>query len=1070
LLPVPGVSLAKPRSTPGFMLAPAPQAKISNPVMQLSNPRFKTALLIVLLLSFNVVAQNDSSVALSEFEKFAISLVTLESPQERELLLARKKDLVTPDLRKALIRRGNAELAAGRYAKAFDIYNLTQNIAQQIADKEGVATASLDIGTVYYLQANYPAALEHYKKARELFREVPNDYESAKALSGLALIYKEQRRDTEALAALQQALKEFTSLGDHEEVANTLNSIGAIHYAQGNYSAAAEAFSKSAEANNNAESLVRLADALYMQGDYPEALNYYKQSLEKVSQRDIGAYSASLTGAANSAFYQGNYEEALRYYQRNASFQETQSDKLGLATSLRGIGNVHRSRGDHALALESYLSSLSISEQIKAPIGTILGSIGIVRAMQGDYSRALEFYSKALKEFEANANKIDAARLLSLIGNVYYTRGSYDSALESYRRALSLREEMDDKSGQGDVLAAIGSTLLRQKNYEEALDSYQKALALFNSVGNKERVADLLTRVADALLQQGDNARALSAAESAAALARQLDKGEVLWRARMLAGKAQQNLQHGPQAYQAFTDAVSIIESLRSNPYTIADGEHDSSLAYRSTIDFLINEHRIGESLDYAERAKVQALFDVLRNNNAATTKGLSSAEHAEEQRLAGEVASLELQLDREVQLRTSSETRGLNLRERLKKARTAYADFQRKLFLGHPSLKVERGELLPLTLNDMRSLIWDTSTALLEFTITETNTYLFVLSAEKTSANSPRSKIEITLKVYPLEIRYDELAARVRQFEQQLSSRSDDFHVSARELYDLLLKPADAQIGLKTKLVVVPDGILWRLPFEALQPADDHYVLDQMQVSYALSLSALREQQKQRQSSTRLNPTLAAFGNPLLSKEFVKRVELAYNDTKLESSTYEAEEIKQLGAAYGGATSRLFVGEEASEERFRLELAKAGILHFSTPALLDDRSPMSSFVGLSSGSRKEDDGFLQTRKIINLQTSAQLAVLSDAQHKDNLNGAATYGLSWSWFVAGSRLVMLNRWKETGPGSRLLPQFYSTIKPSNRNRVARDKALRQSAISLRRSSEFQHPYYWARFALIGDAR
>ena len=135
-------------------------------------------------------------------------------------------------------------LLAGRYSTAFDIYGIAQNVAEKIGDKEGVATAWLDIGTVYYFQANYPAALEHYKKARDLFTEVTNHYESAKALSGLALIYKEQRRDTEALAALQQVLREFTSLGDTEEVANTLNMIGSIHYARGNYSAAAAAFLK----------------------------------------------------------------------------------------------------------------------------------------------------------------------------------------------------------------------------------------------------------------------------------------------------------------------------------------------------------------------------------------------------------------------------------------------------------------------------------------------------------------------------------------------------------------------------------------------------------------------------------------------------------------------------------------------------------------------------------------------------------------------------------------------------------------------------------------------------------
>lgn len=192
----------------------------------------------------------------------------------------------------------------------------------------------MDIGTVYYFQANYPAALEHYKKARDLFTEVTNHYESAKALSGVALIYKEQRRETEALAALQQVLREFMSLGDKEEIANTLNMIGTINYGQGNYSAAADAFRKSSEANSNVDSVVRLADVLYMQGDYTQALTFYKQSLERVTRTEIGALVAALNGAASSAYYSGNYDEALEYYQRSVNIQKPQPDKLSLAHRL----------------------------------------------------------------------------------------------------------------------------------------------------------------------------------------------------------------------------------------------------------------------------------------------------------------------------------------------------------------------------------------------------------------------------------------------------------------------------------------------------------------------------------------------------------------------------------------------------------------------------------------------------------------------------------------------------------------------------------------------------------------
>lgn len=1026
-------------------------------------PRVR-ALLIILFLSLNSYAQTPPTASLSEFDDLANTLVTLKSAEEREQLLSKNRALMTPDLRKALIRQGNAQLLAGRYSTAFDIYGVAQNIAEQIGDKEGVATAWLDIGSVYYFQANYPAALEHYKKARDLFTEVTNHYESAKALSGVALIYKEQRRETEALATLQQVLREFTSLGDMEETANTLNMIGTIYYGQGNYSAAADAFRKSSETNNNVDSIVRLADVLYMQGDYTQALTFYKQSLERANRTEIGAIVASLNGAANSAYYSGNYDEALANYQRSAEMQKTQPDKVGLVAALRGIGNVHRTRGDYGAALESYFSALSLTEQIKAPLGTTLGSIGLVRALQGDYPRALEYYGKALKEFKTDSNKIETARVLTLIGNVYYRQGQFDSALLSYRQALELREQMDDKSAQGDVVAGIGSTLLRQKNYSEALDSFQKAIGLFRTVNNQEKVADVLTRVSEAFLFQNDYARALSAAESAVTIATQAGNSELLWFARALTGKAHAKLEHGPLAYNAFTGAISTVESLR-DASGVGIGDHSRSLPYLSAIDFLIDQHRPSEAFHYAERAKIQFLIDLLKNNNAVPYKGLSPEQRREEQRLAGEIASLEIQLERDREQRFQSEARRLELRNRLQKTRAAYTAFRQKSFAAIPGLKINRGELAPFRLEDVRSLIPDTSTALLEYTITESNTYLFVLTLDKTAARARQT--EINLKVYPLEIRRDELASRVRHFHQLLSSRAGNFHELARELYELLVKPAEDQIGLKTKLVVVPDGILWHLPFEALQPAEDLYVVDHMQVSYAPSLSALNEMRKQRLPVGRLNSLLVAYGNPELSKTFKTRYELAYAGIKLQPPAEKEEELKRLAASYG--TNRLYVGPQASEERIKSDTARARVMHLAGPTVLDDTSPMSSFMGLSSASNQ--DGFLQLREIMDLQTTAELIVAPTAQTGAGFSGDAAVGFSWAWFVAGTPATLVSRWEVDSPTlSTFLTGFYSSIRPTGRATVSKTRALRQSLLTIRRSPDHQHPYYWANLAMIGDAR
>ena len=126
--------------------------------MLLVNSNSARALILLLVLSLHICAQTPPQ---ADYDDLATTLVTLKSQEEREQLLSKHRALMTPDLRKALIRHGNSQLMAGRYARAFDIYGVAQNVAEQIGDREGVATAWLDIGTVYYFQSNYPAALEH---------------------------------------------------------------------------------------------------------------------------------------------------------------------------------------------------------------------------------------------------------------------------------------------------------------------------------------------------------------------------------------------------------------------------------------------------------------------------------------------------------------------------------------------------------------------------------------------------------------------------------------------------------------------------------------------------------------------------------------------------------------------------------------------------------------------------------------------------------------------------------------------------------------------------------------------
>jgi CHAT domain-containing protein/uncharacterized protein HemY len=887
---------------------------------------------------------------------------------------------------------------------------------------------------------------------------------------------KEQRQDAEALKSFTQVLKEFEALNDKEEMANALSSIGTIYYEQRKYAEASNAFLKSTELNSSADNTARIADAFYMQGDYAEASDYYKKSLATFyEQNNPAGVISALGGAANSAYYLGNYDEALEHFQKNISVQRSQRDELGLATSLRGAGNVYRSRGDFGRALENYQQSLVLAEQIKAPRGTTLGSIGLVRTLQGDYAQALEYYGKALSEFEQTDNRIDKARVLSLIGNVYYAQGNYESALESYRRGLVVREGMDDKPGTADLLSGIGTVHLRLKAYAEALDSYKRALTLFEETKHKSGAANTLSKIADTHLQQSEYAQALDFAERASTLAKQIQSNEILWYARLVSGKAQRGLDRPAPALQSFIEAITIVESLRARPAASESGADRSGvLPYLAAVDLLVEQNRTTEAFDYAERAKTQSLIELLRRANSQSVKGLSSVELAAERKLSGSVVSLELQLERETLSRTADENRRGLMREKLNQARAAYANFRNRLYISHPSLKVERGELAALKPEQLRPILNDGRTALLEYVITENHVYLFVVTADaasrRTGGNRTRVGAMMAVKVYPLSSSRNALAQRVATFHQSLSNQDSSFAALARELYDLLMQPAVGQLAGKTKFVIVPDGFLWRLPFEALQPADDQYVLDQAALSYAPSFSALREMLKPgRQPGRSRSFDLVAFASPLLSKDLLRRVELTYKNEKIEPTPENENEIHGLRTVYGDM-QRIFTGEAASEERLKLEAARAGVLHFATPVILDDISPMYSFIVLSStDGNNANDGVLQTREIMELQTPARLVVLSASRFRNDgiTNGGASTGLAWSWFVAGSPSMVFSRW-QVKPPTQLMPEFHARLRSRRPN--SKVGALQQSALATRGSTAYQHPYYWAAFSLVGDAR
>src|SRR6185436_14856311 len=153
--------------------------------------------------------------------------------------------------------------------------------------------------------------------------------------------------------------------------------------------------------------------------------------------------------------------------------------------------------------------------------------------------------------------------------------------------------------------------------------------------------------------------------------------------------------------------------------------------------------------------------------------------------------------------------------------------------------LKTKRGLLSPFTLEEATALIPNTKTALLEYVVTNEQTYLFVLTRDSARP------VKIAVKVYSIKASRSELASLVENFRKLLAANHPGFRQPGGQLYDLLVKPVERHLYGKTVLCIVPDGPLWELPFQALQTRADKYLQELYALSYAPSLQVLREMGK---------------------------------------------------------------------------------------------------------------------------------------------------------------------------------------------------------------------------------
>jgi CHAT domain-containing protein/predicted negative regulator of RcsB-dependent stress response len=1011
----------------------------------------------------------------------------------------------------------------GEFDRALDLIRQAQTAAEQKGDKGGLAMALIDGTLGYFLQGNPLKALEQYRKLPPL-AEIESDrtalahvlsrrgflgyyrkgygqalkdcerslalrdpledkIEIAFTLSVMGMINSEQDNYTEARALYERSLKLIGEIGDRFWAALPLNNMGHLYHRQDDEDQALKYYRESLAISREMgiDLLVNyilnnIGVSYLYQDKYTDALEYFYKSLAlRESPGKKAELAITLKDIAFTQLHMGNYAQALDYYQRSLGIEEALGNKAGIAGRLRNIGYVYFSQNNFGVALDYYQKSLAMWEALddKQGISWTLTDIAQIHSLQNNYDLALDYFQKSLKVSEAMGGQADALYVLLALGSVYVHQRKYDQAIEYLQKALALSETSDSKSRIAMARLNLGQIYKLQGDYEKAVDYFQKSLSLLEAVGNKELLKLALYGIADVNYSLRHYDRALEYAERAVTISRQAGDLWMLYETRTISGRAYYALGKSDNARAAFDEAIAAAETARTQ---VAGGEQEQQRffenrvsPYYEMVDMLVAQNKTAEALSYAERAKARVLLDTLESGRVNIDKAMTADERAREEVIRSEIASLNARVVKE-QLRPQTDAARLaDLKARLIKVRLDQDAFRAGLYAAHPELRTQRGEAQPLTLAQAGSLLPDTRTALLEYVITQDRTFLFVLTRNDGEGDS-----KVDAKVYTLAIKRDELAEQTEGFRNQIATHDLGFHPSAIRLYDLLLRPARAQLEGKTRILIVPDGQLWDMPFQALQTGENHYLLEDYAICYCPSLTVLEQivklrQKKQSYGAETLD--LLALGNPALDKRTVERVKQLSRDEKLNPLPEAEAEVRGLAELYGESRSRVYVGREAREDRLKTEAPQYRILHLATHGILNNASPMYSQLVLSQADvGTNEDGLLEAWEIMRLNLKASLVVLSACETARGRVGAGegVIGLTWALFVAGCPTTVVSQWKvDSASTTELMLEFHRALRRSAQQ-VTKAEALRQAALKILRSDQYRHPLYWAGFIITGD--
>jgi CHAT domain-containing protein/tetratricopeptide (TPR) repeat protein len=840
-----------------------------------------------------------------------------------------------------------------------------------------------------------------------------------------------------------------------------------------------------------------------------ELLELYSQGIDLKAKRDIPgsnraferalAISRSIKSAAHelkilrawSSNYLGSAAVPKEYLDLNLralDLARSLGYKLEACRAENNLGAYYHTKGSLSYALSHYLRAYSQIRDLRPSDNTLkcLNNIALIRIAIGDYSKARDDLSEALRLIDAKDPGTFRSSLIMNLGQTLLSLAQRFQAPEYYEQALEYFASFRDiqkRTGGGDislhVLNGMAMIYADQGRLDEARETLLPARASAQADTTLPLSGMIMLSLGSIALRSGQADEAEQYFKQALDGARQGNDYLRMIRAFYGLGRCAELRGSDDLAVSSYNDAIRLINENGRNIVNDVDRAEfigRSREPFQALIDLYYRLSRKAHSEPFereifrvAENLRARSFLEHLETQPFGADPGRPEPAAPEGTSLVLERLDLLRQLARNTE--DPDKTLASSLQSRIKRIDELLdaSVFDRQPRPEGPSPAIA----FPVSLGFLQSAVLPNRTALLEYFLGDERSFLICVTKESfrlVELPSARS-IEDSLTAY-------------LSFLEDPSMPAGKGVPAAQRLYLDLVHPALASVSPDIdRLIIVPDGILFRLPFEALVPdvsgsSSPTYLNDLYVISYAPSASSLfylKRLPKVPHPKEVLAFGVSQYGTSgrRAGAEDMASAFAVMNDIYERSGfalgpiPHSRREVESLAGRAPREKVDLYFGERATEAELKsLDLGAYRLIHIAGHALSDGRYPLRSSLVLFSGGNDQEDGFLQASEMYKMKTSADLVVLSACQTGGGkiARNEGISGLPRVFFYMGARSVISTLWPiHDKAAASFMDHFYDSY-----FRGAGKAEALQAAKKKMARTRYAHPYFWAAYTLAGQ--